>query len=129
MHLSAVRKTWITLLTVCALLASTLAVSMPAMAFSSDMTPASQHSTMMDCGSMADASENSHHTSMAESSSECADSDSMHSCCSATCANSVGVISADLMHGIHVSLYSKRVTDVMSVAVSRITDLERPPQA
>ncbi|MGR5360448.1 hypothetical protein ACPV54_06290 [Vibrio mediterranei] len=129
MRFSVIRKRWMSLLTVVALLASTLVVSAPTMAFSNDIAVSSQHGAMVDCTASVDSSTNSHHNASKQTAvSECG-GESKHNCCSATCANGVGVISADLMHGIHHFLFSKRTLELAFSPIYRANGLERPPRA
>ncbi|MFC5077114.1 hypothetical protein ACFPCW_04580 [Vibrio thalassae] len=117
------------LLTIVALLASTLVVSTPTMAFSNDIVLSSQHGAMVDCTTSVDASAHSHHNASNQTApNECGDA-SKHNCCSATCANGVGVISADLMHSIHHYLFSKRTLELAFSPICRANGLDRPPRA
>ncbi len=126
MRFSVIRKRWVSLLTVVALLASTLAVGAPVI--SNDMAMSFQHGAMVGCTTSVDAAAHSHHNASNQTApNECGDA-SKHNCCSATCANGVGVISADLMHSIHHYLFSKRTLELAFSPIYRANGLDRPPR-
>jgi hypothetical protein len=123
-------KTWITLLSLTALVIATFVSSYPAMGMSNgDIDPLSP------CG-MTHQPSSAHHMHHGESAQtdlsnqqQCPDSqsDSSLNCCTTLCGMTLGFTWSFITPGESLSRFSKRAVDPFEHPVQRIEHLERPP--
>lgn len=129
MHAIIANKSWITFVSLIALVVSTFVTSAPAMAMHNGMTDAP-----MSCG-MQTASHHAHHsTSPAPDiadSSQCASAepDSHTTCCTTMCGTTLGFAPFVLLPSEGHARFSKRSVDPFTQPIHRIEHLERPPSA
>jgi hypothetical protein len=124
-------KTWITLLSLCALVVSTFVTAAPAMSMSHSIndisTPCSMNQSPMN--------HHDHHSGAVKQGQtnhdQCVDSEqSAHgACCTTLCGTTLGSIWSFTTPGETLSRFSKRSFEHFKRPIERIEHLERPPTA
>lgn len=130
MQAAIANKSWITFVSLLALVVSTFVTSAPAMALHIGMTDSA-----MSCGMIQTESHHAHHSANSvkeiSDSAQCtsAEPDSHTTCCTTMCGTTLGFSPFVLLPIEGHARFSKRSVDPFTQTIHRIEHLERPPSA